>query len=73
MVAVRLEHLPQVLGLLEVRPNADVTPIAPGLNLRAGERQELDLGVVHAKQRIDVPGADRLEAPADEFDVVRHR
>jgi hypothetical protein len=72
VISVRLEDVPQVAGLGEVCAHALVAGVAAGLDLRPRERQELDVGVVQRQQLVDVPSADRREAPADEFDVVRH-
>src|SRR5215207_3435575 len=72
LVAVRLEHVPEIPGLGQVLAHSVVAPVAAGLDAGPGKRQELHVGVVEAGQRVEVPGADGLKASLDELDVLRH-
>ena len=75
LVALRLEHVPQVMGLLHIGPDALVTYVSPGLDAGAGQREQLDLRVIELEQPVDVPSGDGREAAPHELDVaaLRHQ
>jgi hypothetical protein len=72
VVTLRLNQIPALPGFGEVGAHPFVPAVPTALDAGPGQRQEFHLRVIQPEQRIDIPGAHRLEALPDELDVVRH-
>jgi hypothetical protein len=72
-VGVGAHLLPHLRDLVEVVQNTGVPRIAAAFDVRARERQELDVGVVQLEQRVQITPSDRLEGELHDLHIaLRH-